>query len=132
MIPIGGNLTNNLEEITETSRSYRLDFNNHRFVGVIDGLGAVKQTVHKILQTERFMYLIYEDDYGFESQGLIGSNPGYVQSELKRRIREALLQDDRITDITDFETLTQGDVVSVSFTVESIHGDYRTEVTAHV
>lgn len=132
MIPIGGNLTNNLEEVTETSRTYRLDFNNHRCAGVIDGLDAVKQAVHKILQTERFMHLIYDADYGFESQGLIGSNSGYAQSELKRRIREALLQDDRISDITDFETLTQGDAISVSFMVESIHGDYRTEVNTHV
>lgn len=132
MIPIGGNLTNDLVGARETSRTYRLDMDTHCFAGVIDGLDAVKQSVHKILQTERFAHLIYDNNYGFESQSLIGSNHGYVQSELKRRIREALLQDDRISDVTDFEMESQSDAVKVSFTVESIHGDYRTEVNTHV
>ena len=55
------------------------------------------QAIYLILSTERYQYLIYGWDYGIETGDLIGRPPDYVQSELKRRIREALMWDDRVT-----------------------------------
>lgn len=131
MIPIGGSLTVDAQELRETSRTYKVDFERYKIAGVTDGLDAVKQACVKILRTERFAYLIYEGGYGFESQGLIGRQPGYVRAELKRRITEALLQDDRISDVSDFVVSTDGDEAVASFTVHSVFGDFRSEVNTN-
>ena len=80
-----------------------------------------------ILHTERYRYLIYTPDYGSELEGLIGRDPLFVQSELKRRIREALMQDDRIEDVTNFSIQFDGDNALVRFTVISIFGNFETE-----
>jgi len=80
-----------------------------------------------ILHTERYRYLIYTPDYGSELEGLIGRDPLFVQSELKRRIREALMQDDRIEDVTNFNIRFDGDSALVRFTVVSVFGDFEAE-----
>lgn len=131
MIPIGGSLTGETQIVRETSRTYQLDFQRSKIVGFTDGLDAVKQACMKIFQTERFAHLIYDDNYGFESRGLIGRPPGYVRAELKRRITEALLQDDRISEVSDFEIIIHGDEAVAGFMVHTIFGDFRSEVNSH-
>ena len=116
-----------VEEEQQPSLTYGIDFEKGRIVGMIDGLEAVKQAVFLILQTERYRYLIYSDDYGSELEGLIGRDPLFVRSELKRRIREALLQDDRIEDVTNFDIQINGDSALVRFTVVTIFGDFEAE-----
>ena len=123
-----------VEEEQQPSLTYGIDFERGRIRGMIDELEAVKQAVFLILQTERYRYLIYSDDYGSELEGLIGRDPLFVRSELKRRIREALLQDDRIEDVTNFDIQINGDSALVRFTVVSVFGDFEAEqeVTAVV
>lgn len=131
MLPTGGiGLTPELTIVTEkmTSLTYSLDMENDRIIGKIDGLEAVKQAVFKILQTERYEKFIYSFDYGYESVSLIGSHVELAKSELKRCIREALLQDDRITDVMDFEIIINGDSALVSFTVKSNYGDMQSSL----
>lgn len=131
MIPIGGDIQE-IEEVQEPSRTYKLDLVNKRIVGTVDGLEAVKQAVYKILMTVRFEYLIYDTDYGSEIGGLQGRSAGYVRSELQRRITEALLQDDRITAIEDMNISIRGDEAFVTFTVVSVYGNYNEEVKSVV
>ena len=123
-----------VEEEQQPSLTYGIDFERGRIRGMIDELEAVKQAVFLILQTERYRYLIYSADYGSELEGLIGRDQLFVQSELKRRIREALMQDDRIEDVTNFRLQFNGDSVLVRFTVISIFGEIEVEqeVTAVV
>src|SRR5690606_18403676 len=104
-----------LEEEQQPSLTFGIDFERGRIRGMIDELEAIKQAVFLILQTERYRYLIYSDDYGSELEGLIGRDPLFVQSEIKRRIREALMQDDRIEDVTNFRLQFNGDNVLVRF-----------------
>lgn len=135
MIPAGGQIdTQNTVAVQQPSRTWKLDFERGRVTGMIDGLEAVKQSVYKILQTERFAFLVYSANYGVESQRFAGADRSFVQSELKRRIREALLQDDRIIDVTDFRISFEGDTAYVEFTVVSTFGRFNTaqEVTASV
>lgn len=118
--------------VEQPSRTYKLDMRQGRMAGMADGLDAVRQAVYKILHTERFAHLIYSADYGFERAGLLGGNPDFVRLELGRRTREALLADERISDITDFRIEMQGDEAEVSFTVLSVYGDFRMEVNMNV
>ena len=134
MIPTGGQLTTALPSRTavQPSRTWRLDAETGRIAGKIDGLEAVKQAVFKILQTERYAYMAYSFDYGVELKNLMGQSPAYAQSELRRRIAEALLQDARIQNVRDFQFEQTGDSMTVRFTVESSAGTFDQEVNAIV
>lgn len=116
------------------SHTYKIDFTSKRLSGMIDGLEAVKQAVFKILNTERFRYFIYSSDYGSELFGLIGEHPLYVESELERRIQEALMQDDRIDSVDDVQVQFESDRAIVRFVVHSSFGDFTVEqeVSANV
>ena len=131
MIPIGGTIQD-ATETQQTSRTYGIDFTKGKATGMTDGLDAVRQTVYKILHTDRFAHLIYDANYGSEITGLQGRSQGYVRSEIERRIREALLQDDRISEIADMQITITGDEALATFTVVSIHGNFREEATAYV
>ena len=88
-----------LEEETEPNKTYRIDFKDNSIEGFIDGKDAIKQTIYKILETERYTYPIYSWDYGIELSDLYGEDMRYVCAELEDRIKEALTQDDRIADV---------------------------------
>ena len=109
------------EESIETSRTYKLS--GDKIQGYVDGLEALKQAIYKVLNTERYEYPIYSFNYGIEIENLIGKDPVYVQIELKRRIRECLLRDDRITEADNFKYEFNGDQLKCTFDVHSIYGD---------
>lgn len=50
----------------QTSKTYKVDWNSRRVVGYTDGRDALEQAIYKILRTERFAFLIYSWNYGFE------------------------------------------------------------------
>ena len=89
---------------------------------------AVRQAVYCILNTERYEYLIYPWEYGVELESLFGEPLSYVLPELKRRIEDALTQDDRIVGVGDFvfDTSQKG-AVNAIFTIETIYGEMQAE-----
>ena len=58
---------------------------------------------------------------------VIGTPRDYAMSEIKRRITEALTQDDRITSVDDWSFETSGRGVRAKFTVNTIYGDLTAE-----
>jgi len=134
MIPSGNKiLTTDLEVVTMPSKQHRMDLDGNRIIGTCDTLEAVKQTVYKILNTERYKYIIYSWNYGIELTDLFGQPVMYVCPEIERRVCEALLQDDRITAVNDFDfTFPKRGVVAVSFTVHSIFGDFDERMVVNV
>lgn len=129
----------NIEEFDEientelTSRTYRFDFENKRIEGFIDGKEAILQAVIKILKTERYSNVIYDDSYGVELDNLIGKEFDYVISQLERTIRESLLEDDRISDVVDFNWKKLDNVsLQVSLTVITDEGELRIEEEVNV
>ena len=134
MIPSGNAvLTVDLNVTTQPSKQHRMDLDKNRILGTCDGLEAVKQSVYNILNTERYAYLIYSWDYGIELIDLYGKQPMIVCPEIERRVKEALLQDDRITGVDNFEfdTSKKG-VVSVTFTVHTLFGDLNEEMAVNI
>lgn len=109
------------EDATET---YKLNIEKDRVIGYTDELEAMKQAIYKIINTERYDYLIYSWNYGIELNDLFGEPIPYVYSEIKRRIIEALTQDTRIesVDAFSFEQIKRGEVF-VKFTAHTIYGD---------
>ena len=134
MIPSGNSiLTVNLEVNVQPSKQHKMILNGNGIVGTCDKLEAVKQTIFKILNTERYKYLIYSWNYGIELDDLFGKPPIYVCSEVERRVKDALLQDDRITKVTDFDfDISKRGVVSVTFIVHTIFGDLEEGMVVNI
>lgn len=134
MIPSGNSiLTTELNVVKMPSKQHRMDLNTNRIFGVCDNLEAVKQTIFKILNTERYRYIIYSWNYGIELKDLFGQPPMYVCPEVERRVKEALFQDDRITAVDNFEfDISKRGVVAVAFTVHTIFGDLTEEMAVNI
>ena len=109
------------------SKTYYINRNTNRISGYIDNKDAIVQAIYLILQTERYESVIYNWYYGAELDDLIGKNRNYVTSELRRMIREALLEDDRISEVTSFSFNFKDDSVLVQFLVQTIIGDIQME-----
>lgn len=134
MIPsTTGFLDQDFEIEEQPSKTYKMDLNGNSVRGFCDALEAMKQTVFRILNTERYQYIIYSWNYGIETLDLYGQPVTYVCPELERRIEEALLADSRIVRVTDFEhdTSVKG-VVHTTFTVYTIFGDFAAEKEVNI
>jgi len=115
------------------SRTYKLNIGTDNVYGSCDGIEAVKQAVYKALHTERYDYLIYSWNYGAELKDLFGQQLTYVYAEVKRRIEGALLQDDRISKVSNFAyEKTARDTLHITFNVESTEGNFESELSINV
>lgn len=127
------NTTPSIQETGETSletfevvptQTYRLDFVNKRIIGKLSQAEALMQTVQKIFSTDKYAYEIYDWYYGNEILKLIGKPYEYIVTRLPRIVKEALLVDDRVTEVTDFEfNRTSVDSMTASFLIHSVYGD---------
>lgn len=134
MIPSTNTILSTDIEIEQLpSLNYRMIFDQNRIIGTVDEQEAMKQVIYKILNTERYEYVIYSWNYGIELQDLIGEPVSYVCAELIDRITEALTQDDRIDSVDNFDfTFPQKNSISATFTVHTIYGDIDAEKTVTV
>ncbi len=109
---------------TMPSLDYRMSLETQRIYGKCDRLEVMRQVVYKRLATERYRHIIYSWNYGVEFEDLFGEPMVYVIPEVERRIKEALLVDERIeaVDSFEFDTSNHHDLV-VKFTVHTIYGD---------
>ncbi len=106
------------------SLTYAMNPERNIFVGKADDAEAVQQAVLKILNTERYEHEIYSWDYGVEFADLYGAPMPYAMSEVKQRITEALLRDDRIESVDGFAIELSGKrSLHVAFTVSTKQGD---------
>ena len=125
MLPAGLDIKN-LEVVKQPSLQHKMNLNESFIAGKCDGKEGLKQAVYKILSTERYENVIYSRNYGVELKDLFGQPVKTVISLIESRIKEALLQDDRITDVDGFVFDTsQKHKVSVTFTVHSELGDFE-------
>lgn len=115
------NVELNLTDNAYNTKTYKLEEN--KIQGFVDGIYALEQAIYKVLNTEKYDYPIYSFDYGIELESLIGKDSLYVKSELKRRIQECLIEDDRIQSVDNFNFEISGDAISCKFDVESIYGE---------
>lgn len=116
------------ETAQSPSKTWRLDLENSRVSGFIDGLDAVVQSAAMAVQTERYEHLIFSWQYGSELNTLVGKDADYVTSEAKRMITDALSTDTRITGVRDF-SVENG---AIHFTIDTIFGSRaaQTEVAS--
>lgn len=133
MIPkTSGILKNGITFAAKPSKTIRLTPETKRLTGNTDGLDAVRQAAYIILHVERYEYIIHSWNFGVELKDLFGKQMTYVMPEIKRRVRDALLQDDRITEVDEFVLTPNKNKLTVECTVHSIFGDFPEEVEINV
>lgn len=123
-----------IETVTEAeeqpSLTYRLDLDNGRIVGKVDGLEAVNQAIRKAIITPRFKCLIYDRQYGSEVEEAIiakDATQEYIEATAEGFIKDALLPDTRILSIYNFAIEVEGDGVRVAFRADTIYGETEIE-----
>lgn len=99
------------------TKSFLFDFDTGDFVvrdGKLiecDGIEAVKVWIEKILRTEKGRFKIYDNtEYGAKLEDLIIGNSysvAFIESELKREIEDALLQNPQIRSVSNIQ-ITRG------------------------
>lgn len=126
MLPNTDNLKE-VEVISIPSVDYRLEIDGEHVTGSCNDLESMKQVIFCILNTERYRFPIYSWNYGVELQDLYGKPRDYVMSVLQQRITEALMQDERIESVDNFEFEIKGSVICIEFTAHTIFGDVTSE-----
>ena len=128
MIPQSGNLIRANIVVTETpTRTFKANAETGRIVGLVDELEAMRQAVYFILSIERYEYVILDWNYGIELKDLVGKPPTFAMAELKRRVAEALMQDQRITAVDGFEFEVNGKRIQMKFFVTTVFGEVKAE-----
>jgi phage baseplate assembly protein W len=133
MIPKFEFVVSNMENSIQSSKTYKLDSFNGRITRKIDELESIKQAVFKILQTERFENVIYDDNYGVELAGFIGKPKDFVKNDIERTIKDALLADERILAIESFNVIDDvKDNFKIEFKINSIFGNIDFESVVRI
>lgn len=128
MIPqTNDNLKNDIQFKDIPTNTFKLNMNKNIISGFSDELEAVKQAVYLILNIERYEHLIYSWNYGIELDDLFGQPISFAIPEIKRRVTEALLQDERVTSVENFSFSHLKGKISATFTVKTIFGEFETE-----
>lgn len=139
-------LVTKVDEAAEPpSKTYRLDLEEGRILGMVDGQVAVRQAIHKAIITPRWKCLIYDNQYGSEIEAAVIQSQGrastdYIEAVVPGFVRDALRPDRRITLVYNFvfaftpedkaklfpdlfEAVgDDGDAVFVSFCADTIYG----------
>lgn len=126
MLPNNGNiedLTVDLTKENDKTQTFGINTKNNLIFGKIDELEAVMQSVYLMLSIEADQHIIYPYTYGVNTRDLIGKPTHYVVAILPSRIKETLLKDDRITDVSDFEFRVIKNTVHVQFNIHTIYGN---------
>ncbi|MGG3801799.1 DUF2634 domain-containing protein [Metabacillus fastidiosus] len=124
-------LEDNDEEQIMPSTTFRMDLETGRIYNEkTDHLEAIKQFIYTSLRIKRFVHAIYSTDVGSELNELMADESityALKEMEIPRLIEEALIYDDRIESVSNFEIKRDGDIVNVSFFVDTIFGQLEIE-----
>lgn len=96
----------------------------------VTGKEAVIVWAWKALHTQRFRHEIYTWDYGCEAESLIGQpfTDELKQAEATRYVRECLLINPYITDVTGIEASFEGNLLHVKCTLDTVYGEVELNV----
>lgn len=111
------------------TKTFIVDWEGNRIVGMGDGLDAMRQAADIVLRTERFRWPIYTSNFGVELEELVGDEYDYIVSELPRRVKEALSVDSRVLSVQGFAFKDCRDgTMSCTFDVITVFGVIAGEV----
>ena len=122
------NFLNIAKNVVEAKKQPSLTLDETNILLETDGVHALKQSIRRMLTTERFIYTIYDHRYGVELDALFGGDMDYPQMDIARRIKDALYEDDRIHEVHSFSTKVKKDEFYVQFMVDSDFGTFEMDL----
>lgn len=116
-------------DIDEIYREVAWDYENNipsikngNFV-IVEGLEAVKTWCWKTLHTERYKYLIYSWDYALDMEQFVGQTfNSLTKVEIIREITEALMQNEYIVSVDNFNISKEKKKVFIEFNINTKFG----------
>lgn len=112
-----------MQEEIIPDKTYRLDYENKTISGMIDGDEAKKQAIRKMTMTEQEEHIIYGLLYGTMLEDLIGEDMLFVQSEIKARIEEGVLSDERFESVDFTDEKIQKNKLILSLAITTTEGE---------
>ena len=125
-------LIQNFEESGRKTQTFGLNISNDTIGGKVDGLTALAQSIYLRLNTEADKYIIYPYTYGINLVDLIGKPSYYVIAVIPGRVKDALMRDDRVTGVSDFEFKINGSKLHIKFVVNTIYGEIKEEMVVSI
>jgi len=103
-------------KVIEVPREYGIDFTTGQLTGkMVEGLEAIKVWVWLCMHTERFRHAIYSSDYGTSLEQYFGE------------VTDALLMNEYIESIEDFEVVRNFDTLNIKFRVVTKFGSLEVD-----
>lgn len=117
-------------KVIEVPREYGIDFTTGQLTGkMVEGLEAIKVWVWLCLHTERFRHAIYSADYGTSLEQYIGHvlSDEYINTDCESEVTDALLMNEYIEGIEDFEVVRNYDTLNIKFRVVTKFGSLEVD-----
>lgn len=93
----------------------------------LEGVDALKLWIEKCIRTQLDRYSIYKGKrYGANIEDLVigkSYGSGFVESELRREIEEALLRHEDILSLSNFSIATKRKLMEITFSLATTYGE---------
>lgn len=97
-----------------------LAFDSNRELSMIDGLDEIAQSLFIIVQT-RLGEFYLDENVGLDQSAILTKQ--FDEDVAHDAIVEALMEDDRVEEVTDIQFIQTGRTLSISFSVKTTTGD---------
>lgn len=116
------------EKIEYADTTWYIDDVTKSIKGYCNGYQAIKQQVKIIINTERFAYPIFSNNFGIQTKDLLGGTNDFIESMIKKRLKDGLT-DRRIIDLSNFEFngIKDDTGITGSVEVDTVYGKVREE-----
>lgn len=117
-------------QVVKVPREYGINFQTGQLTGkIVEGLEAIKVWIWLCMHTERFRHAIYSADYGTSLEQYIGHmlSEEYINTDCESEISDALLINEYIESIEDFEAVRNSDGLNISFRVVTKFGSLEVD-----
>ena len=117
-------------QVVKVPKEYGVDFQTGQLTGkIVEGLEAIKVCIWLCMHTERFRHAIYSADYGTSLEQYIGHmlSEEYINTDCESEITDAMLINEYIESIEDFEVVRNSDSLNISFRVVTKFGSIEVD-----
>ena len=117
-------------QVVKVPKEYGINFQTGQLTGkIVEGLEAIKVWIWLCMHTERFRHAIYSADYGTSLEQYIGHmlSQEYINTDCESEISDALLINEYIESIEDFEAVKDGEHLRVSFRAVTKFGNIEVD-----
>lgn len=114
-----------------TPTEYGIDFSTGQLTGnIVTGIEAIKVWIWLALNTVRYRHVIFSWEYGTDIESLIGKSYSqeYINDVVPDMIKDCLLINKNILEVTNFNVTMVSDKLIGSFTAITNYGEVEVNV----